>query len=94
MTVQNNAEGLEAVVADRAALLKHLEHADTAPLLMVLVHLSGDPQWLDRIAPHIKGPWSFHDETPDALRAELREAVADVLTTMRARVAPCRPSCL
>ena len=80
MTVQNNSEGLKAVVADRAALLKHLEHADTAPLLMVLVHLGGDPGWLDRIAPHIKGPWSFHDETPDALRAELREAVADVLT--------------
>ncbi|MEO6717880.1 MAG: NAD(P)/FAD-dependent oxidoreductase [Novosphingobium sp.] len=70
---------LKALVSGRAALLKHLEHADTAPLLMVLVHLGGDPTWLDRIAPHIKGPWSFHDATPDALRAELREAVADVL---------------
>jgi 4-hydroxyacetophenone monooxygenase len=79
MTTNTGLDKLKALVSDRAALLKHLEHADTAPLLMVLVHLGGDPAWLDRIQPHIKGPWSFHDETPDALRAELREALADVL---------------
>ncbi len=75
----NDVHALRALVSDRATLLRHLEHADTAPLLMVLVHLGGDPAWLKRIAPHIKGPWSFHDETPDGLRAELREALADVL---------------
>ena len=79
MTTNTGLDKLKALVSDRAALLQHLEHADTAPLLMVLVHLGGDPAWLDRIQPHIKGPWSFHDETPDALRAELREALADVL---------------
>jgi 4-hydroxyacetophenone monooxygenase len=79
MTTTTGLDKLKALVSDRAALLKHLEHADTAPLLMVLVHLGGDPAWLERIQPHIKGPWSFHDETPDALRAELREALADVL---------------
>ena len=31
MTVQKNAEGLKAVVADRAALLKYLEVTETAP---------------------------------------------------------------
>jgi 4-hydroxyacetophenone monooxygenase len=46
---------------------------------MVLVHLGGDPAWLDRVGPHIKGPWSFHDETPETLKAGLREALADVL---------------
>ena len=79
MTIHNNLDGLKALAGNRAALLKNLESADTAPLLMVLVHLGGDPAWLDRIAPHIKGPWSFHDETPEDLKAELREAVADVL---------------
>ena len=85
---KHDAESLKALVSDRAALLKHLEHADTAPLLMVLVHLGGDPAWLERIAPHIKGPWSFHDETPDALRAELREALADVLADYAATGRP------
>lgn len=80
MKNQNDQLGLKALVQGRAALLKNLEYADTAPLLMVLVHLGGDPVWLDRIAPHIKGPWSFHDETPQDLKAQLREAVADVLT--------------
>jgi 4-hydroxyacetophenone monooxygenase len=79
MTSQEDPHEIKALVSDRAALLHHLESADTAPLLMVLVHLGGDPAWLDRIAPHIKGPWSFHDETPAALKAELRAAVADVL---------------
>jgi 4-hydroxyacetophenone monooxygenase len=72
-------QNLKALVADRASLLRHLEAADTAPLLMVLVHLGGDPAWLDRVGPHIKGPWSFHDETPEPLKAGLREALADVL---------------
>jgi 4-hydroxyacetophenone monooxygenase len=79
MTTQEDLHGIDALVSDRNALLRHLESADTAPLLMVLVHLGGDPAWLDRIAPYIKGPWSFHDETPAELKAELRTAVADVL---------------
>ncbi|MEY2928212.1 MAG: 4-hydroxyacetophenone monooxygenase, partial [Pseudomonadota bacterium] len=80
MTSPDMPDPLKSLVADRDGLIKHLESADTAPLLMVLVHLGGDPGWLDRIAPFIKGPWSFHDETPGALKAELRAAVADVLT--------------
>lgn len=88
MTFLNNPEALKAVVADRNALLRHLEAADTAPLLMVLVHLGGDPAWLGRIAPHIKGPWSFHDETPAHVRAQLCEAVADVLADYAVTVKP------
>jgi hypothetical protein len=75
----SSPQNLKALVADRASLLRHLQAADTAPLLMVLVHLGGDPAWLDRVGPHIKGPWSFHDETPETLKAGLREALADVL---------------
>lgn len=74
-----NTEALKALVSDRAALVKNLESADTAPLLMVLVHLGGDAAWLERAGQYIKGPWSFHDETPADVKADMREAVADVL---------------
>ena len=55
---------------DNPALLDEaLAGGDIAPLLMVLVHLTGEAEWLDRLAPHIKGPWNFHEAAPDALRA-------------------------
>jgi 4-hydroxyacetophenone monooxygenase len=79
MTSHNDLQALKVLASDRITLVENLKCADTAPLLMVLVHLGGDPAWLDRIAPHIKGPWSFHDETPESLKAELRAAVADIL---------------
>ena len=88
MTSNPSSPALAALVADRAGLIENLKAADTAPLMMVLVHLGGDPAWLDRIAPHITGPWSFHDETPEALKGELREAVADRLTALAASGEP------
>jgi 4-hydroxyacetophenone monooxygenase len=93
MTSQNDLHALRALASDRTALVENLACADTAPLLMVLVHLGGDAAWLDRIAPFIKGPWSFHDETPEALKAELREAVADLLADYAAsgRALPLEP---
>jgi 4-hydroxyacetophenone monooxygenase len=93
MTISHDPQALKTLVSDRRQLVQHLEYADTAPLLMVLTHLGGDPAWLDRIAPHIKGPWSFHDETPAALKAALREAVADILTDYAAtgRLLPTTP---
>lgn len=70
---------LRAVTQDRAYARRALRAADAAPLLMVLVHLGGDAAWLDRLAPHIKGPWSFHEEAPEALKEELRQTVIDIL---------------
>ena len=75
-----DTEALKALVSDRAALVENLESADTAPLLMVLVHLGGDAAWLERVGQYIKGPWSFHDETPADVKADMREALADVLS--------------
>jgi len=80
MTITKDIAALRALVGDRAHLQEALKSADVAPLLMVLVHLGGDPAWLDRIAPFIKGPWSFHEEAPEELKAELRQALVDVLT--------------
>lgn len=79
MAMSKDFAALKTLVEDRARLAEALEAADAAPLLMVLVHLGGDPAWLDRLAPHIKGPWRFHEEAPETLRAELREAVIALL---------------
>lgn len=80
MNSPTDAQAIRALVGDRAHLRAALRSADIAPLLMVLVHLGGDAVWLDRFAPYIKGPWSFHEDAPDALKAELREAVVDCLS--------------
>ncbi|MEY4858603.1 MAG: 4-hydroxyacetophenone monooxygenase, partial [Pseudomonadota bacterium] len=66
-------------LSNPALLDEALAGGDIAPLLMVLVHLTGEAEWLDRLAPHIKGPWNFHEAAPDALRAELRARLRDVL---------------
>lgn len=78
MTSSEDTQSLKALVGDRVHFEKALKAADVAPLLMVLVHLGGDPAWLDRIQPFIKGPWSFHEDAPEALKAELRKAVVDL----------------
>jgi 4-hydroxyacetophenone monooxygenase len=73
------SDALRALTGDREHLGRALKASDVAPLLMVLVHLGGDPGWLDRIAPHVKGPWSFHEQAPEALKEELRRALIDLL---------------
>lgn len=70
---------LLTLLADRQALRLALDAADVAPMLMVLTHLGGDPAWLDRIAPHITGPWSYHDNTPPAEKQALINALIDTL---------------
>jgi 4-hydroxyacetophenone monooxygenase len=79
MTNSSDARALRTLVGDRAHLREALKSADIAPLLMVLVHLTSDAAWLERFAPYIKGPWSFHEEAPEALKTELREAVIECL---------------
>jgi 4-hydroxyacetophenone monooxygenase len=79
MNTSATSAALRAITSDREHLIQALKAADVAPLLMVLVHLGGDPRWLDRLAPFIKGPWSFHEQAPPPLKEELRQAVADLL---------------
>lgn len=88
-----DTESLKGVVRDRGRLERALKAADVAPLLMVLVHLGGDPAWLDRLAPHIKGPWKFQEEAPEDLKAELREAVISLLEdyAVTGRALPASP---
>jgi 4-hydroxyacetophenone monooxygenase len=79
MNTSASSEALRAITSDNGLLARALKAADVAPLLMVLVHLGGDPRWLDRVAPYIKGPWSFNEDAPEALKSELRQAVIDIL---------------
>ena len=70
---------LNALVADESTLDLALDGADIAPLLMVLVHLSGEEQWLDEVAPHINGPWNFQESVPDDLNRRVRARTKQVL---------------
>ena len=67
-------------LADDAARLDlALDGADIAPLLMVLVHLTGEAHWLDEVAPHINGPWNFQETVPEDLKARVRARMKQVL---------------
>src|SRR4051812_20285062 len=74
-----------ALAADETLLHLALEGADVAPLLMVLVHLTGEEHWLDEVAPHIHGPWNFQESVPDELKQRLRARMKDVLLDFAAR---------
>src|SRR5271168_1018101 len=84
---------LHTLVADEALLDMALLGADVAPLLMVLVHLTGEEHWLDEIGPHINGPWNFQETVPDELKQRLRARMKEVLLDIAARGTelPSRP---
>jgi 4-hydroxyacetophenone monooxygenase len=79
---------LHALVADEALLDLALEGADISPLLMVLVHLTGEEHWLDEVAPHINGPWNFQETVPEELKQRLRARMKEVLLDFAARGTP------
>lgn len=88
MLESNDVKALKQLVADRGAFSKKLEHAHVAPLLLTLVHLGGDPAWLDKLQPYIKGPWCFNEEAPEELKAELRAALVAKLVEYAESGAP------
>ena len=73
------ASDSHTLAADEALLDLALEGADIAPLLMVLVHLTGEEHWLDEVAPHINGPWNFQETVPAALKQRVRVRMKAVL---------------
>jgi 4-hydroxyacetophenone monooxygenase len=72
-------EQAKTACADEARLRKALDGADIVPLMMSLVHLTGDAGWLGEAAPHIKGGWSFLASLPDELQRRIREKLVDTL---------------
>ncbi len=90
---QEFASAVRAAVADEAQLRAALAEADIAPLLMVLVQLTGDTSLLDQVAPHIQGPWSFLETVPPELKVMLRDRLVAVLQdyAREGRAEPPRP---
>ena len=65
---RNFHEMVREAVRDEAALRSALAEADIAPMLMVLVQLTGDLATLQEVAPHIHGAWSFLESVPEELK--------------------------
>lgn len=85
-------------VADEAALRAALAAADTVPLALSLVQLTGDGEIIERLRPHVSGPWDYSETIPPALKAEVRERLVAVLkdyaATGRALPPPPAPELL
>jgi 4-hydroxyacetophenone monooxygenase len=69
----------DSAVRDEQALRAALADADIAPMLMVLVQLSGDLEILEEVAPHIHGAWSFLESVPENLKQKVRDRLVAVL---------------
>ena len=62
-----------------AELRRNLEAADAATLLLCLVQLTGERQWLEDAKPFIRGPMNYQEFMPEELRAAIRDRLAEVL---------------
>lgn len=82
MAVPDN-EGIIAMsrdaVRDEAKLRAALEDADVTPMLLVHGQLTGDHALVDELSPYIRGPWSFQQSVPPALRAKVVDALIGAL---------------
>ncbi len=70
---------LDLLLADRDRLDRALAEADPATLTLVLVHLSGERQWLEEARPHVRGPMSYQETMPEEMTAQVRARLVDVL---------------
>ena len=94
---QDFRKAVAEAVRDEAALRAALAEADIAPMLMVLVQLTGDLDLLEEVAPHIHGPWSFLQSVPEPLQQKLRDRLVatlqDYAASGRRRRRSRRPMC-
>jgi 4-hydroxyacetophenone monooxygenase len=75
-----------------AELRERLEAADPATLLLSLVQITGERQWLVAAKPFIRGPMNYQEFMPDALRGAIRDRLAEVLAeTARGGAPSYRP---
>ena len=77
--MQDFRTAVREAVRDEAALRGALAEADIAPMLMVLVQLTGDLDLLEKVEPHIHGPWSFLQSVPEPLKQEIRDRLIAAL---------------
>ena len=67
------------LLKDPVLMRQALDGADLAPLLMAVVHLTGEEAWLDEVAPYITGPWNFQENAPSELKQRLRDRMRQAL---------------
>jgi len=77
--MKQNPITFQQAIADDTKLREALFEADIAPMLMVLVQLTGDMAILEEVRPFITGAWSFMENVPEDLRAKVRERLIDAL---------------
>lgn len=70
---------VDLLLADRARLDRALAEADAATLTLVLVHLSGERQWLEEARPYVRGPMSYQETMPEEMTARVRARLVEVL---------------
>jgi 4-hydroxyacetophenone monooxygenase len=63
----------------KAELRRHLEAADPATLMLSLVQLTGERQWLEDAKPYVRGPMNYQEFMPEELRAAIRDRLSEVL---------------
>lgn len=88
MHTKAGSAAFRQAVVDEPALRAALAEADIVPQLMVQAQLSGDTDLLDRARPHVTGGWSYMQDIPAALAAEIRERLVRTLTARAAGPAP------
>ena len=83
----------ETTISDENADLRSaLEAADPATLLLSLVHLTGERDWLEQARPFIRGPMSYQEAMPEEMRANIRDRLGAVLDEMaRTGISSCQP---
>jgi 4-hydroxyacetophenone monooxygenase len=72
-------------------MLNEVSGADIVPLTMSLVQMTGDLAWLDRLAPHVRGPWDYSQNVPTDLVDEIRARAQVELERVRAGGVPAMP---
>src|SRR5580704_1017617 len=76
---------------ENAEMRRALAAADPATLLLALVQLTGEKHWLEAAKPFIRGPMNYQEFMPEALRAQVRNGISEVLAEMaRTGAAPSR----
>ena len=89
--MQDFRTAVREAVHDEAALRGALAEADIAPMLMVLVQLTGDLDFLDEVAPYIHGPWSFLQAVSEPLKQDVRDRLVAALQDYAADDRPAPP---
>lgn len=78
----NLNEQIKAAAADPDALRQGIAGADIIPLLMSYVQLTGNTEYLDKVRPHIQGPWNYQQFIPDELKDQIRASLVATIEAM------------